>query len=194
MKIVVLDLELTQNQNSQPKIIQIGAATMNIAGKAEPIDTFSETSNPGELPDAFITELTGITAEAVLAAMPLADVLTAFWQWFERQKVGSVIYQWGEGDLRQLLEASRALGVTTPARVGSFNIKQFVSIFRAARGQKKRGGLKPSMDIFGVPFLGRQHDALADAVAAGHIMRHLYRSIQRTHAIEQMFLTDAKNF
>lgn len=77
MNFVVLDLELTQNPGTTPKIIQIGAAKMNSrTGRVE--STFSEICNPGEVPDAFITELTGISAEAVSGAKPIKEVLEAF--------------------------------------------------------------------------------------------------------------------
>ena len=52
--------------------------------------TFSEICNPGEVPDAFITELTGISAEAVSGAKPIKEVLEAFWAWFANQQVGGL--------------------------------------------------------------------------------------------------------
>lgn len=187
MNFVVLDLELTQNPGSTPKIIQIGAAKMNSHHKGT-LSTFAEIGNPGELPDAFITELTGITAEAVANARPLKDVLESFWAWFAAQQVGGLMYQWGRGDAHALKEASILAGVSPHHKLQSFDLKQFAGPFRSAKKVSTRGGLKPTMKIFGLEFGGRQHDALNDAVAAGELFVYLCSRIQTMEAIERILV------
>jgi DNA polymerase III epsilon subunit-like protein len=187
MNFVVLDLELTQNPGSTPKIIQIGAAKMNSRNGCVQ-SVFSEICNPGELPDAFITELTGITAEAVRDAKPLIEVVEAFWAWFSSQQVGGLIYQWGRGDTDQLLRASLALGVAPHPKLQSFDLKQFAGPFRQAKNKSTRGGLKNTMSVFGLEFHGRQHDALNDAKAAGELFVFLNARILRIEAMERALL------
>lgn len=185
MNFVVLDLELTQNPGTTPKIIQIGAAKMNSrTGRVE--STFSEICNPGEVPDAFITELTGISAEAVSGAKPIKEVLEAFWAWFANQQVGGLIYQWGRGDTYDLVNASKAAEVAPHPKTRSFDLKQFASPFRQAKKQSVVGGLKNTMSLFGLEFHGRQHDALNDAKAAGELFVYLNARILKIEAIERV--------
>jgi DNA polymerase III epsilon subunit-like protein len=184
MNFIVIDLELTQNEGSVPRVIQIGAAVMS-DDDGRVLATFDELANPGELPNAFITNLTGITADAVAAARPLGDVLVDFWAWIARSQAGQLIFQWGCGDLRHLTEASAALGVDVPRRVRAFDIKLFSLPFRASRGARRRGGLAATMALFNVPFVGRPHRALDDAVAAGRLYAHLVGRIRRLDALER---------
>ena len=185
MNFVVLDLELTQNLGTTPKIIQIGAAKMNsITGRVH--STFSELCNPGEVPDAFITELTGITAEAISGAKPIKEVLKAFWVWFDNQQVGGLIYQWGRGDTHDLASASKAAAVSIHPKTRSFDLKQFASPFRQAKKQSTAGGIKSTMSLFGLEFHGRQHDALNDAKAAGELFVYLNARILKIETIERV--------
>ena len=178
MNIVSLDLELTQNPGSTPKVIQIGAVKMNtvtgvVAGK------FNVICNPGELPDAFITELTGITPDMVMEAVDLKYALESFWAWFVSQNVGWNIHQWGRGDLEALISASRELGVEYPYKVTSYNVKQFVVPFKRALGAPAKGGLGAALTCFGLPFVGRPHDAYDDAYNTGLLYVCLCQKIAR---------------
>jgi len=185
MNFIVIDLEMTQNEGSVPRVIQIGAAVMS-DDDGRVLATFDELANPGELPNAFITDLTGITADAVAAARPLAVVLADFWAWVARQHHGRLIFQWGGGDLQLLMEASAALGVDVPRRTRAFDIKLFSMPFRSGRGARRRGGLTATMALFNVPFGGRPHRALDDAVAAGRLYAHLVGRIRRLDALERV--------
>ena len=101
MKIVSVDLELCQPSNS---IIQIGSVHYDLKRKQK-IDVFNEIANPGELPSEEITNLTGITKEAVAAARPLNEVLTSFWDWVKgRQVTNKSLITWGAGDVWLLRE------------------------------------------------------------------------------------------
>ncbi len=177
MNIVSVDLELTQNPGHTPKIIQIGAVKMNTSSD-KVLGGFNEITNPGELPDAFITELTGITPEQVAAARPLAEVLGDFWSWHAAQQVGWAIYQWGRGDLEALIAASTELNVPYPKRINDFNIKHFTGPFKIAKGVPIKGGLAKSMASFGLEFIGREHNAYDDAYNTGRLFCHLVTKLK----------------
>lgn len=70
---VALDLEMTGLKPKEDKIIEIGAVLVE-AG--EICDTFSTLINPGRALDPEITELTGITGEALRDAPRMEDILT----------------------------------------------------------------------------------------------------------------------
>lgn len=158
MKAIVLDLEMTNPSN---KIIQIGAVLVNTKSH-QILDTFDMIANPGELPSEFITQLTGITSEMVANAQSLQTVLNLFWKWVEDCKCGKTLYAWGEGDIRYLEDQSRYQRVEVP-RLTTLNLKEMAALFRQAKDTKAEGGLKNTLQLFGMEFCGTQHNALDDA-------------------------------
>ncbi|RYZ87952.1 MAG: hypothetical protein EOP04_10450, partial [Proteobacteria bacterium] len=119
--IIAVDLELTQNEGSTQKIIEIGAIAFDhSSGKIKSV--FSKTCDPGELPNDKITELTGITAEMIRDSAPLAEILQEFCKWVESMHAGRELITWGDGDVRALNEAARTLGLAWKP-LYAFNIK-----------------------------------------------------------------------
>jgi inhibitor of KinA sporulation pathway (predicted exonuclease) len=170
MKLVVLDLELNQPSNL---IIQIGAVAVDLKSKKILSEQFNKVANPGELPSEYITNLTGITQDMVANAEPLKDVLESFWSWLKSIHCDRELGAWG-GDVYMVIEASKALGVDRPARVKNTDIKAVSKVFRAAMPKaRKSGGLKATMDLYGLNFEGTQHDALADAINTAKLLIHL---------------------
>lgn len=174
--IIFLDLELTQNKGSSPKIIQIGAVAVCIhTGKIKSI--FSEVANPGEMPCRFISALTGIYEDEVAAARPLREVLTSFFGWLSQSQCGMEVRTWGGGDLRAIKEASEeylkpdeiaALPIN-PLHLREVNVKPILSDLKIMSGLSKKGGLGASMKALGMDFIGREHDALWDAFNTARI-------------------------
>ena len=185
MKQIVVDLELL-DPNTKPEIIQIGAVCVNT--KAHTIvDSFNLICNPeGKLPDAFITTLTGITPAMVAAGTPLKDALTQFWTWLEKCNCGNRLTSWGYGDINLLIEQSRERAVTVP-KLKSFDLKMMFELFRAARDSKARGGLKATLETFGLNFIDRQHDALNDAFNTALLLFRAEQMIKLATDLELQF-------
>lgn len=185
MKAIIVDLELTQNPGQKPAIIQIGAVLVNTKAH-QVLDTFNMIANPGQTPNDFITTLTGITHKQVEAAEPLKDVLHWFWKFVEDSNCGCTLYDWGAGDIWALREASRDFGVEVP-RLHTLDLKEMSKFFRQAKEAKSKGGLKNSLELFGMEFHGRQHDALDDAFNTALLlfrfeeMINFACSVEKTH-------------
>lgn len=174
MKYIVVDLELLQPGN---EIIDIGAVLYDTK-RREVLSRFDSLANPGKLPDDYklrngqtITELTGITAEMIEEASPLHEVLLEWWAWVNSCQCGKRICTWGTGDLKLLADQSKQLHVHYPDRIRHMNLKIVAEMFRdPMRGAKAFGGLKRTMELFGLQFEGREHRALPDAENTAHLL------------------------
>lgn len=168
MRLIVLDLEMTQPAQ---KIIQIGAVLINLKnGNIEASN--KSTCNPGELPCARIEELTGLTAERVSQAAAFDVVAKQFWEWVESSQCGFQLGAWGS-DVWTLYNASVAVGIRPSKPPKNLNIKEVAKLFRIPLSSvKKSGGLKNSLDVFGLPFIGNQHDAYYDALNTALLLHH----------------------
>ena len=161
LKGIILDLEMNQPSG---RIIQIGAVLCDYKAKRI-VDEFNQYCllPKEETLDPFIAKLCGI--EEVLlkeTGVELADAAAAFWQWLENCKCGFHLGAWGS-DVYELKKQSQQLGVSVPTRLKSLNIKEMGVLWRMAKGGKSKGGLLNTMTLFGLPFDGRQHCALADS-------------------------------
>lgn len=173
MRLIVLDLELTQ---PSCKIIQIGAVLFDLKkGVCE--SSFNKICNPGELPCERITELTGITPEMVAEATSFETVVVEFWTWVAESKCGFQLAAWGS-DVWELFNASRAAGIQPIKPPKNLNIKEVAKLFRIPLSSvKKSGGLKNSMDVFGLHFIGKQHNAYDDALNTAYLLHHFTKVI-----------------
>ncbi|TDL97761.1 PolC-type DNA polymerase III [Macrococcus brunensis] len=81
---VVFDVETTGLSSQYDKIIELAAVKVQ---NGEIIDKFESFSNPGELLNETIKQLTGITDDMLVDAPPIEDVLPRFKEW-----VGDAIY------------------------------------------------------------------------------------------------------
>lgn len=181
MKLVVCDLEMNQPSG---RIIQIGAVQLDCrTGKiSDPFDRIVHPKFWGDgekLLSPEIVELTGITQERLDAeGLPLAHVLHEFWAYVGSKPMAA----WGR-DVWLLIEASRTLGVAHKIP-RALDVKSLGEILRCIYPGKTKGGLKSTMEAFGMQFQGRQHDAVRDA-------RNTARLIQRwlapLRAAERLF-------
>ncbi len=186
MKIIVIDLEFTQ---PNCKIIQIAAAVADLK-RFEILGTFNKITNPGELPDQYITDLTGITPEMVTAAEPLETVLKEFWAWATAQETGGQFGAWGN-DVFQLREASKELGIDIKTRIQNMNIKEVAKLFRSGLSNnktKKTGGLRNTMQLFGYEFVGNQHDASWDVHNTVRLLFFFQKSIKKQLYIQEIMI------
>jgi len=182
MRVVVLDLEMNQPSNN---IIQIGAVLINIkSGIIE--DKFNMICNPEELPSEYITNLTGITVEQVQKSEHIFVVINKFWEWVEKCNCGNQIWAWGS-DTYELKEQSNFWKCKTPTKIRNLNIKEMSKIFRTAIPKiKSHGGVKDTMNKFGLEFIGKEHDALVDATNTANLLYRFYRIIDKSLYIEKL--------
>lgn len=187
MKYIVLDLEMNQPSG---KIIEIGAVCLDIkTGKM--FDPFQILVKIDEEVSPEITELTGITSDMLNEeGVDLVIALRLFWTWVETCQTKN-ISSWGI-DYYLLTEESKKLGVIYPNKLRFLNIKEFASVFRSCYpAAKQKGGLKTSMELFGLQFEGEQHQALDDAEQAARLLFLLKENIRKFLAIQDM-LKDSK--
>jgi DNA polymerase III alpha subunit (gram-positive type) len=182
MKVITVDLEMNQPSNN---IIQIGAVCTNIKTNAI-ISSFNCICNPGELPSQFITELTGITTTMVESADPLNICLDKFWKWCKDCGCGMQVWAWGS-DVYELKLQSQQLLVTVPTKLRVLNIKEMAKLFRSAKKDLKlSGGLKNTMEVFGLPFIGRQHDAYVDALNTATLLYRFYKIVESYNILSNL--------
>ena len=181
MRLIVLDLELNQPSRT---VIQIGALQLDLASQRVG-GTFDQLCNPGELPNPYISDLTGIQPDAIERAPPFALVVDSFWRWCRDAKVGLQMLAWGE-DVELLAEQSRAAGVVPP-KLRTHDLRETAKLFRAVRpGCRVSGGLLDTLGIFGLDFEGVQHRALDDAHNTGRLACRFFRMLRQTYEIEKI--------
>lgn len=159
MNLAIIDLEMNQPST---KIIQIGAVKVNLVqGKITPL--FDEIVNPGETPNKYITELTGISPADVNAARPITEALVDFWDRFSNAHCATRMAAWG-GDINKIIEDSKELGVDVPP-VKQYNLKTLNEFFLHAKGLsvRKKTGLANTIKRYGMTFDGQHHNAYDDA-------------------------------
>ncbi len=165
MRIIIVDLEL--NQPSK-KIIQIGATCIDVRNGSL-CGNFNTFVNPEEELSPFIMDLCGISQKDVDSGDKLPNALMDFWDWTEKSGCRNLA-AWGS-DVYWMTTSSAAHEVKYPHKLKSLNIKEMSTVMRTALpATKSRGGLKSTMEAFGLIFEGKQHDALNDAVQAGRLL------------------------
>jgi inhibitor of KinA sporulation pathway (predicted exonuclease) len=181
MKYIVLDLEMNQPSGS---IIEIGAVCIDLKTGRQ-ISAFSELININEILNPFITELTGIRPEELALAKSLPVVLAEFWAWVEEQNVRNIA-SWGT-DYYLLTEESKKAKVIYPGKLRFLNIKEFASVFRACfPAVKQTGGLKATMNLFGLEFEGRQHRGLNDSIQTARLLVLLKENMRKFLSIQKI--------
>lgn len=166
MHAVFFDLEMNSRENGGA-VIQIGAVTLSTATGVIH-DHFSRLLKvPGLVLDPYITDLTGITREQLDGGVSPEQALADFWHY-----VGTkTLVCWG-GDVEGIVAESHIWGVPVPQRLRAIDLKGMGAMMRAAIPGKSKGGLRATMETFGLEFRGRQHDALVDAMNTAVLARY----------------------
>lgn len=178
-----IDLELNNKKDGTvPKIIQVGVAVGNIATPEE-IETFSWYINPNEPITEFITKLTGITDEIIQEKAVSHETLA--------QELGTLLkfknvftnpITWGQGDADELLTEFRDRDIDFPffgRRI--FDVKTIYVYNQIVKGRTKSGGLRGSMQTYGMKFKGTPHNAEYDAL---NTLRFFFHLVNRQYAFE----------
>lgn len=190
MKTIVVDIELNCPNTPEESIIQIGAVVCDMrSGKLG--NTLSILINPGRPIDPFIVGLCGITDEMVKDAVTLPEALEAFWIWVKEQNCGGNLSAWGSDiwEIKRATDKAREAGVPFPIyKIRNMDIKAISQVFRVALPQhaKARGGLRNSLETFGLEFQGRQHNALDDAINTARLLGRFIEMQKKYQAISNI--------
>jgi inhibitor of KinA sporulation pathway (predicted exonuclease) len=188
IKYCALDLELNNLQNGQtPKIIQVGIA---IASPIRPndIQTYSWYLDPEEEISPFITKLTGIDNQLIKEKAVSHETVAE--QFGELLKVNECFVNpivWGGGgdgnDASELKAEFRERNIDFPffgRRV--VDVKTLYVFQQMVEGKSPSGGLRKSMNSYGLDFVGTPHRADVDAE---NTLRFFFYFLQRQRKFEQ---------
>jgi hypothetical protein len=196
MRFVSIDLELNQPSNN---IIQIGACTFNTDSKTPyvPEKTLSVFIDPNEpvnwnhhlntretlgslLGDTFKTEWE-------IHKVSTEEGLVLFWDFIKNSQSGRKVIQWGNGDIQQILNQSKIANVRPSIIVKDLNIKRvYELLYKPILEKNKGGGLFKACENMGVPFEGRAHDALVDAINTGKLTVKMFEILSNYQKIKKL--------
>ena len=173
MKHIVVDLEMNNiRQKSEARrictmeTIEIGAVMLD--DNLQEISSFRTYVKP-EYNDGIvkkITRLTGITDDMVLNAPRFNEALRMFTNWCLGTGDDVTIYAWSESDYGQISKEMllKEYDVTKEEEnlLGN-DWSDFQQEFDSHLGFERQLSLRMALDMAGVEFSGREHDALDDA-------------------------------
>jgi inhibitor of KinA sporulation pathway (predicted exonuclease) len=180
MRIAVVDLENNTPQNEWQKsltervewapIIEIGAVMLDIrSGKI--ISSFETFVNPNEAIFPEITALTGISdVETTGPNSGSLDVaLDNFYQWMADNNC-KLMAAWGR-DCDEIEKQAIKSGIINKFK--KLDIKSMFDVLKGGlSGKKMKGGLKGTLETFGLTFEGKQHRAKVDALNTAKLLFH----------------------
>lgn len=179
--ILALDLEMNQPSG---RIIQIGAAVGNYR-TGEILGSFEQLVNPGEPLSGEISALCGITPAALALAPAIREGAERLFAWraaFSNLEMNPLT--WGGSDAATLQRTLAAGGDATGMPDASWpfgrrwlDAKTIFVGWRMAHGQSPQAGLARALTKVGLAFVGRKHNATADAVNTLRIFHRLLQEI-----------------
>lgn len=185
MYFIIFDLEFNQDiasfDNYELKrsyfpfeIIQIGAikldAEFNTTGTFNRYvrPTFYTKVNP------FITDLTGITTEQLLAEEPFPEIYKAYTEFIDGSD--SVFCMWGMSDITQLFRNVEDHHLNHKLLPKMFiNLQPYVSMHLNIP-RKNQMRLQHAVEIFDIPITYSFHNALHDAFYTAEVFKKVYNS------------------
>ena len=185
MKHIVVDLEMNtiRRKSEARKIwnmetIEIGAVMLD--DNLEEIASFSTYVKP-EFNDCIerkITKLTGITDDMVKNAPSFSEALKMFTNWCLGTNDDVTIYAWSESDYMQISKEMLLKNYHVSDTEKDLLLNEwsdFQHEFDSHLGFQKQVSLKMALDMAGVDFSGREHDALDDARNTAELL-HIFRN------------------
>lgn len=173
MRILVVDLESTCWQGEAPKgmvseIIEVGCAILETAPdkQYELVDQFGVIVRPTRSTvSQYCEDLTGITQKAVQDAdADFADAMKMM------EETGAKVWgSWGDYDYNMIKEACSRYGVKYRLPRAHLNIKAMFS----AHQRCKPMSVSRALTRLGMPFLGKPHRGVDDAINTAEILRHM---------------------
>lgn len=184
MKHIVVDLEMNtiRRKSEARKIwnmetIEIGAVMLD--DNLEEIASFRTYVKP-EFNDCIerkITRLTGITDDMVKNAPSFSEALKMFTNWCLGTNDDVTIYAWSESDYMQISNEMLLKNYQVSENEKDLLLNEwsdFQHEFDSHLGFQKQVSLKMALDMAGVDFSGREHDALDDARNTAELL-HIFR-------------------
>ena len=184
MKHIVVDLEMNtiRRKSEARKIwnmetIEIGAVMLD--DNLEEIASFRTYVKP-EFNDCIerkITRLTGITDDMVKNAPSFSEALRMFTNWCLGTNDDVTIYAWSESDYMQISNEMLLKNYQVSENEKDLLLNEwsdFQHEFDSHLGFQKQVSLKMALDMAGVDFAGREHDALDDARNTAELL-HIFR-------------------
>jgi inhibitor of KinA sporulation pathway (predicted exonuclease) len=97
----------------------------------------------------------------------------------------------GGNDYHDIVQESKANGVQYPRKLRTLNIKTMAMILRNAfPGRKVRGGLRNTLETFGLSFIGRQHRALPDAENTAKLVSYIFNNFKLAETVKGLVKHD----
>lgn len=173
MKHIVVDLEMNNiNPKSEARsictmeTIEIGAVMLD--ENLKEISSFRTYVKPEYNTGVVkkITKLTGITNEMVQNAPTFSEAFRMFTSWCLGPDDDVTIYAWSESDYDQITKEMILKGYEISEKeraILSNRWSDFQDEFDSHLGFERQVSLKMALEMAGVDFSGREHDALDDA-------------------------------
>lgn len=184
MKHIVVDLEMNNiRKNSEARLIcssetiEIGAVMLD--DDLKEISSFRTYVKPehNEVIEKKITKLTGITTEMVQNAPRFNEALRMFTNWCLGTGDEVTIYAWSESDYDQISKEM----ILKKYDISDFEEKalgqrwsDFQDEFDSHLGFERQVSLKMALEMAGIDFSGREHDALDDARNTAELL-HVFK-------------------
>lgn len=170
-----LDLELNnKNDGSIPRIIEVGVA-IGSPLRPDNIRKVSWFLDPDEPITPFIEGLTGISDEVIREkAVPHEQVAKELGALIQVSNCFANPVTWGQGDAAELKAEFSERGISFPffgRRI--FDVKTIFVFQQMAGGRTVSGGLRKTMNLYGIKFDGQPHRACDDALNTLRLFFHL---------------------
>ncbi len=173
MKHIVVDLEMNNIQRKSEareicrlETIEIGAVMLD--DNLQEISSFRTYVKPEYNTgiEKKITRLTGITDSMVLNAPRFNEALHMFTDWCNGTGDEVIIYAWSESDYTQISKEMFLKGYEVSEEEKSLLEREWLDFqheFDSHMGFERQVSLSMALDMAGIDFSGREHDALDDA-------------------------------
>ena len=165
-------------QDPDPSVVQVGAVRLDLEPPFSIAETLRRYVRPVDRAgrpvaiDPHLARLTGITNDVVRAeGVPLAEALGAF----EAFAGGATCWSWGRDDINLMAISCYVEGIAPPmpaTRFGNLCVPFIDTVMTDEEMRSTRSNELPAHFGVDVPEL-RAHDALDDALALAHVVRHL---------------------
>ena len=184
MKHIVVDLEMNaiRRKSEARKIwnmetIEIGAVMLD--DNLKEMAAFRTYVKPvfNDCIERKITRLTGITDDMVKNAPCFNEALKMFTNWCLGTNDDVTIYAWSESDYMQISKEMLLKNYQVSENEKDLLLNEwsdFQHEFDSHLGFQKQVSLKMALDMAGVDFFGREHDALDDARNTAELL-HIFR-------------------
>lgn len=183
MQYIVMDLEWNNTYAKKAngyinEIIEIGAVKLD--SDLESVDTFSciIRSQIGKKLRGSVKRLTHLTNDDISAGVPFTKAFSMFRKWIGSDE--SVIFTWGDGDIRVLLENFKYLnGIKVIPFLDKYCDlqKAFQRDHKSVKGQQT--GLLAAAEMLGIdPEMYIHHRALGDSMLTADILKKIFNSAE----------------